>query len=309
MKTGIHRTHPILACLLVFAMACHAPEDGQPEEIKPVALVKVGGVGHRDMEEQVQLTASSVYLQRSLVVAPMAGYLRRADLKFGDAVTRGQQLYTMETRERRAIGKSAALQDTTLENFGIVSITAPVSGVITQLDRQQAGEYLLEGNPLCTITKSQDLAFQLNVPFEYHAIVQRNRRCEIVLPDQSRLAATILKPLSAMNPLTQTQLFLVKPVENRFLPEGLVAAVRLSKRTSKNTQVVPVEALLSDELLQHFWVMRLINDSTAVKVAVQPGIRTSKEVEILRPVFAAEDRLLTEGNYGLADTAFVKVLK
>ena len=53
--------------------------------------------------------------------------------------------------------------------------------------------------------------------------------------------------------------------------------------------------------------MKLNNDSTAVKVPVKTGIETGDKVEILSPEFSLQDKILLNGNYGLADTALVTV--
>jgi uncharacterized NAD(P)/FAD-binding protein YdhS len=52
--------------------------------------------------------------------------------------------------------------------------------------------------------------------------------------------------------------------------------------------------------------MKMINDSTAVKVPVKTGLETGEKVEIISPDFSPQDRILVSGNYGLADTAKVK---
>jgi hypothetical protein len=44
-----------------------------------------------------------------------------------------------------------------------------------------------------------------------------------------------------------------------------------------------------------------------VKVSVKKGLETSDWVEILEPRFAPGDKVLVTGNYGLPDTARVKV--
>jgi uncharacterized NAD(P)/FAD-binding protein YdhS len=62
---------------------------------------------------------------------------------------------------------------------------------------------------------------------------------------------------------------------------------------------------LSNETLSEFWVMKMIDDTTAVKVPVKKGIETGDRVEILSPDFSPEDKILLSGNYGLADTALV----
>jgi hypothetical protein len=65
--------------------------------------------------------------------------------------------------------------------------------------------------------------------------------------------------------------------------------------------------VLTNETVDNFWVMKLINDSTAVKVPIVKGISTDTHVEILSPKFAKDDKLVNSGNYGLPDTTYVKI--
>jgi uncharacterized NAD(P)/FAD-binding protein YdhS len=58
---------------------------------------------------------------------------------------------------------------------------------------------------------------------------------------------------------------------------------------------------------KNFWVMKLINDSTAVRVPITKGIETTDRIEILSPKFSTSDKFLLTGNFGLSDTAKVKV--
>jgi hypothetical protein len=55
--------------------------------------------------------------------------------------------------------------------------------------------------------------------------------------------------------------------------------------------------------------MKLINPTTAVKVPVTKGIESGDRVEILSPKFSAQDKIVVTGNYGLADTAKVKIVQ
>jgi hypothetical protein len=297
----------LAVCLM--AISCHHKTEEAEPEIKPVAQVKITNVLYKNMEEQVTLTATSVYLQRSLVTAPVAGYITHVYVKYGDAVNKGQTLYDIETKERTALGNNAINEDSTLKNFGKLTIKAPSDGIITTIDRQKTGEYIMEGNPFCTITQSGDLAFQLNVPYEYHSLVEHSSYCTLVLPDQSQIQARIVKALSSLNASAQTQMYLVKPTRSVFLPEGLVASVLLTTSSKPHAQVLAKEAVLSDELMKNFWVMKLLNDTTAVKLDVKVGIKNTHEVEILSPQLNTTDRILSEGNYGLADTASVKIIK
>jgi len=53
----------------------------------------------------------------------------------------------------------------------------------------------------------------------------------------------------------------------------------------------------------------MINDSTAVKIPVTTGIERGDTVQIISPQFLPNDKILSGGNYGLSDTAFVIVNK
>ena len=55
--------------------------------------------------------------------------------------------------------------------------------------------------------------------------------------------------------------------------------------------------------------MKLINDSTAIKVPVKIGIVTDAQVEISAPLFDKFDRLINTGNYGLPDTARINIIQ
>jgi uncharacterized NAD(P)/FAD-binding protein YdhS len=72
---------------------------------------------------------------------------------------------------------------------------------------------------------------------------------------------------------------------------------------------LPKSAVLANETQTEFWVMKLINDTLAVKVPVTKGIETTDRIEIISPQFAAQDRIVITGNYGLSDTAKVKIVK
>ncbi len=130
----------------------------------------------------------------------------------------------------------------------------------------------------------------------------------LLLPDNSRHAAHFTTPLTTMNALAQTQTILAKSDDRMFLPENLIVKVLVNKNSDIKKQILPKTAVLSDEMMEKFWVMKLINDSTAIKVDVEPGNMNKESVEIMRPLFKVDDQFLISGNYGLPDTARVKLL-
>jgi hypothetical protein len=55
--------------------------------------------------------------------------------------------------------------------------------------------------------------------------------------------------------------------------------------------------------------MKMINADTAIKIPIKKGIQTEDKIEILSPVLTPEDKIVLTGNYGVADTIKVKVIK
>ena len=107
---------------------------------------------------------------------------------------------------------------------------------------------------------------------------------------------------------SQTERFIVKLEKPTLLPENLTGKIRIVKESVKSATSLPSSCILTDETMQQFWVMKLINDSLAVKVPVTTGLKEEDYVQIVRPEFKVSDLFLTSGNYGLGDTVNVKVI-
>ena len=107
---------------------------------------------------------------------------------------------------------------------------------------------------------------------------------------------------------SQTERFIVGMEKPASLPENLTGKIRIVKESVKSATSLPKSCILTDETMQQFWVMKLINDSSAVKVTVTTGIKEEEYVQIIQPEFKMSDLFLASGNYGLGDTVYVKVL-
>jgi hypothetical protein len=298
----------VFACSIILS-ACHSAPATDQEPVKPKTNVQVTEIRSGEIKNDLVLSATSIYLRRNSVTSSIAAFITKVYVKLGDHVQKGQTIYLLESKERKALGGDISKVDASLTGFGIIQVKSPASGIITTFDKQQIGEYVLEGTQLCTIAENQFLAFQVNVPYEYANIVKPGKKCVITLPDLTEHSATITTPLASMNMISQTQTLLAKPDQSMFLPENLLAKVQISPTNSGQQQVLPRPCILSDELLKQFWIMKMQNDSIAVKVPVTLGNKNSQEIEILSPKFHSGDRIVISGNYGLADTALVNIIK
>jgi len=289
--------------------SCGSKTETQTEvSIIPKTPVQVVSVEMGTINDELTLFGTTIYLKRNLVTAPIPAFITQVNVKLGDRVNKGDVLFVLQSKESRALGNDVSKIDSTLKNFGIIKVTASATGIITTLDKQQPGDYVLEGTQLCTIAESNDLVFQVNVPYEFTAYTKTGNSCTLILPDNTKHTATFTKALTAMNATAQTQPILAKCNENLFLPENMMVKVVISKGNESKKQVLPKSCVLSDEMMKEFWVMKLINDSTAIKIPVTVGNKNSERIEVLSPKFEKTDKIISKGNYGLPDTAFVSII-
>lgn len=300
----------ILLVVIFQLTSCGSKTDNQQEQTtNPKTPVKVVSVTNGTIDDDIVLFGSTIYLKRNLITASIPSFITQVNVKLGDKVSKGQVLYVLQSKESRALGTEANRIDATLKDFGIIRVKAAASGIITTLEHQQIGEYVLEGTQLCSIAESNDLAFQVNVPFEYTTITKIGKGCTIKLPDNNSYKATFTRALTTMNVTAQTQTILAKSNQPLFLPENMTVKVSITKGSNNNKQILPKSCVATDEMMKEFWVMKLTNDSTAVKVPVTVGNKSESKIEILSPVFNANDRIISEGSYGLSDTALIKIEK
>lgn len=289
--------------------ACGTPSkeaaQDAPESQTPVQVTLAG---HADMVSYVDLNASATYLEKSNIKASINGYLREMKVKMGDVVNSGQVLFSLVTKEAQAIGNSINRLDPGFKFSGTSNIRAAQTGFITMLNHQK-GDYVTEGETLAVLSNKSSLVFLLDVPYAMRQNVVNSAVVVLTLPDGEKLNGTIGAPLASVDSVAQTQRFVIRVAPSHAIPENLVAVARVISVAHPNAVTLPKAAVLSNETEDEFWVMKMSNDSTAVKVLVKKGIDDGKQVEILAPDFRSDDRFVLVGNYGLTDTASVKIKK
>ena len=288
--------------------ACGGRDANATDEAVAVRTpVTLTSIAISSITQSVGLNATSSYLRKNQVRANATGYVEKCLVAVGDHVQTGQPLYTIRTKEADALSAVAA-HDTSFTIKGSITINAPASGVVTEVNKQLR-DYVSDGDVAAVIADENSFVFVVNVPFELNKFASNGTACSILLPDSTIINGTIESKLAAVDPVAQTQGYVVKPSTTTRLPEGLIGIVQLSQRTHGDAQVIIKSAVLSNEEMTRFWVMKLINDTTAVKVPITKGIASDDRIELLTPTFAPTDRIVLGGNYGLADTASVLIAR
>lgn len=297
------------ACLLLTISACNhdtAAADDAP--VRSQTPVTVTSISNGTMADSISLNATSSFMQKSYVKANAIGYIQHVYVKPGQYVSAGQLLFTIKTKEAQSIGNTINVLDTTFKFSGVNRIKAASSGYITQL-MHQLGDYVQDGEQLAAISDKESFAFVMQLPYELQSTLRNNQDIILTLPGGHTLSGRVASVMPSVDTLSQTQGIVIKVNSADPIPENLVARAHIIKSAKSNVPSLPKSAVLANETQTDFWVMKLINDTTAVKIPVQKGIETKSQVEILSPKFGPADRIVITGNYGLADTAKVKIVK
>jgi multidrug efflux pump subunit AcrA (membrane-fusion protein) len=295
-----------LALLLPACKGKEAAADEGEATVETVTPVAVTTVNDSTLVDYTTLNATSTFQQKNIIKANANGYLTAVNAQIGHYVDKGQALFTIKTKEAQAIGNTINVLDTTFKFSGVTRIRASKHGYVSQLSHQM-GDYVQDGEQLAIISDRSSFVFIMQLPYEMRQSVKSNQTVQLSLPDGKLINGTIASFMPTVDTASQTQGVVIKVGGDNIIPENLIAKARIVKSLKANTQSLPKSAVLANETQTEFWVMKMINANTAVKTPVKKGMETANSIEILSPKFTAQDKIITTGNYGLADTAKVKI--
>ena len=277
---------------------------GEQETVTPVTVTSVTG---GPMAEYIELNATSTFLQSAVIKANANGYVTAVNAQIGNLVSAGQNVFVLITKEAKSIGNDINRLDSSFKFTGTIHVKSGITGYVSEISHQ-VGDYVQEGEQLAAVNDVRSFVFILNLPYELRPYVLNKQTVDLLLPDGKTLVGRIASVMPVVDSVSQTQNIVLK-VNEKNLPSNLIAKVKVEKTARPNTVSLPKQSVLSDETQASFWVMKLLNDSTAIKVMVTKGIEMYDKIEILSPVFSTSEKFLVTGNYGLPDTAKIKVIQ
>lgn len=289
---------------LVFTFSCKHSTSIQ-QEPKPEVLVHTTQVKKADMESFVLLHGQTVFLKKNSLVAPFSGYLSKVYVQFGDYVKKNEPLFELQTKESKALAANGSL----VNNQGIIKVLATSDGTITSLMVNRPGVYITEGEVLCNVAENNEVIVQMYVPFEYHTLITRGTKGQVLLPDGSTIEGQVLKFLPTINETNQTQIALFNLQSKRALPENLNLTIRITHLKHINSMVVSKAAVMTNETQTRFWVMKIADKHTAVEIPVTKGIENDSLVEVQSSNLALNDIIISKGAFGLPDSCTIKIIQ
>jgi multidrug efflux pump subunit AcrA (membrane-fusion protein) len=256
------------------------------------------------LEETITLNAVSIYLLKTFIKSNVNGYLQQVNASLGDKVDKGRKMFVIRTKEAEYLGNTINDLDSSLRFSGLINIYSSGNGYVTQMN-YRPGDYVQDGETLAAVSDPTSEVFLLELPYGLRPFLSLNTTVRLTLPDGHIITGTISQAMPAVDPVSQTQSFVIRIAPGLSIPENLVAMVTYVKQLKPGAMTLPKEAVLTNEVQDEFWIMKMIDNSTAVKVPVKKGIEIDDKVEILSPLLNPSDMILLTGNYGLPDTAKV----
>jgi biotin carboxyl carrier protein len=298
----------IVYLIIIIGLSGCGNRNGKAEETvdarTPVTVIQPG---HKSISETLEFPAVSVFIRKNIIRTTTTGTIEQIFVTLGDQVKKGMLLFAVRTLEASVI-QGSVHGDTSLIFKGIIQVYSPDDGIVNSISHQN-GDFVQSGDELAVLADQNSLVFSLEIPFELRKYIEQTETCLLRLPDSTLIKGIIGARMSEMNIQSQTLSYYVRPLTSDKLPQNLIAAAIINKQTNINVQVLPRSALLGNETQTEFWIMKVLNDSTAVKVPVRIGIENYYEVEITDPEFFPDDKILVKGNYGLPDTAEIIIMK
>lgn len=277
--------------------------DAKQETGTPVTLTSVS---NGPLTESVELNAVSAFLLKSYVKSSANGYIIASFIQPGQYVSRGTKLFILRTKEAQNLGNAISRADSSFHFSGQIVIRASGSGYITTLN-YRAGDYVTDSEQLAVISNQKSFAFMLELPYELRTLLAANKNLTVKLPDGTVLSGRVSGTMPTVDLSSQTLPVIIKVSSGRSIPENLIGKISLIKKIKRQAVSLPREAILTNDTQSEFWVMKMINPTTAIKVPVQTGMITHDRVEILSPQFSSTDRIILTGNYGLPNSAKVVI--
>lgn len=292
-----------LIVTLLFSLLLSCKDNVKETEITAPIKVETALVKRQDLKEFLTFNGVTKYQQQENIQANVTGYVSWMPFQLGDKINRGQAFAAIRTKEQDALLEAVKL-DSSLAKFSKpLRVYSNVSGVITKLN-VVPNDYVSEGDVMATVSQPSTLAVQVSVPYEYSEKVTVGTPCTILVKGHAEIDAQISKVLNITDSVGQAQHYLIR-LPTADLPENLNVQVRIVSEKAENRLTIPKQALQTNELLTNFWVLKIVDDTLAVKLNVHPLLKSDSLVQVKSDKLQVNDRVIVKGAYQMQDSTSV----
>ena len=291
---------------LLFLMACTDKVSENKNLKLPLPTVRIGKPVKENKIIYTTFRAVSRYIQQVNFRARTAGIIAVVNTHPGDEIKTRQPLFVIKPLELSVLENSGSLSPSMAGSLD--TIVSKQNALIQQVIVQE-GDYVQPGNLLASALKRNSLSAIVYVPFTQVPLIQKDSPCLVEIPGKEEVKSYFKKQLYTADNITQTQPYIVPLPPNLKLPGDMNLMIRFKEKEIHNGIFVPRKAVLTNEEENSFWLMKMANDTTAVKVPITIGWHGKQLIQVLSGNIETNDKIITEGAYGLPDTAYVKIAK
>src|SRR5665648_253734 len=299
----VSRIFTLSAISLIF-WSCSSRQPTQEDKVSVKSDVKISSPVLTGATRLVSYQGVTRYMQTNDIRSQMTGIITHINCSIAGNIFTNQALFNIQPQEAAALQKSnfsnellAGLSDT---------VFSYLNGQVKNLN-VQVGDFVQAGDVLASCISTNSMRIIAYIPVEQVSALEKMKKCLVILPDGTSVEGQVTGKLPAAEAQNQTQAYIIEPKKNITLAENVNLTVQFQAEQFQNAVFVPESAVLGNEEQTRFWVMKLINDSTCIKVAVEKGLKEDSLVQLIGSGLTVEDLVVSEGAYGLPDSARIQV--
>lgn len=295
----------LAAVLCLFFHGCQSAQQATEAQQEAKTDVEVVSPLIRATSNQVLFQGVTHYMQTNDIRSQITGIVVSVHCAPAENIRVSQALFVIQPQEAAALGRSKLGGDL---NSGLLdTITSHISGQVKNVN-VQAGDFVQAGDILASCVRSSSMKIIAYIPIEQVSVIEKTKTCQVLLPDGTSVEGRVSGKLPEAEAQNQTIAYLIEPQKAITLSENINLTVQFTTAQTQDALLVPVSAVMGNEEQTLFWVMKLTNDSTCVKVPVQKGSKADSLVQITASDLTVKDLIVSQGAYGLADSARVHVI-
>jgi HlyD family secretion protein len=219
------------------------------------------------------------------------------------AVGKEQELKSAGGQLEAARGKYLGSQ----AQLSYSQIRSPISGVIAER-ASYPGEIAAAGTPLLVVMDTSSIIAKAHIPQQDAALLRVGDSAKLAAPgieEPIPAKITVVSPATDANSTT-VEIWAQATNGKHQLRPGTTAQLSITTQTIEDALIVPSSAIVKQPEGEGVGVMVVGTDNHAHLRAVQTGIQSSDEIQILSGVKAGQ-QVVTTGAYGLPDNTQVKI--
>jgi len=193
-------------------------------------------------------------------------------------------------------------------NLAKMSVTAPFSGIITELPKFTEGTRVESNTLLVKLVDYSSLYLEANLPEKYFANVETGFKVYITsyTTPQDTLVGEITQISPEIDPEARTfKCFVSVDNKNKLILPGMFVKADLVVNSSDNTIVIPKDIIVTRNRVRTVYV---VERGVAHERRITTGLESAERVEVLTGIEAGES-IVSKGFETLRDDSRVKVLR